>query len=226
MRFGGESLEPGDWLVPCDNKKNPYKQMALKMFEDKQKYKEEGGYAYRFYKQKANSFIGSFAQKNRLSMHFNYWDDEEGRVEEPKIYYPRYDIFSVITTLARRYITLLMDKARAAGCNILQVNTDGFITDRPIPDSILGEGLGGLRLDKHLTNLFIFSANRYVADGVQSISGLPSGMYEPGETVYYYNKISLSFEEGVPFKIIKVKIDLMEEINSYNKELEDVIEHA
>ena len=124
--------------------------------------------------------------------------------------------------MARRYITELMDQARAAGCRVLQVNTDGFITDKPIPKSMLGEGLGALRLDKHLTNLYIFSSNRYAADGVQSISGLPDGMYKPGKTVYYYNKIIWNQTEGC-FKLTETCINLMEEIQETFKELEDVI---
>ena len=222
--FEGEILLPGDWLVPCFNTENPYLKIVDRMFKHKQASKKLGGCAYRFFKQKANSFVGSFAQKNRRLEHFNYWFDECGRKERLEADIPRYDIFSIITTLARRYITELMNQAREAGCKVLQVNTDGFIVDRPLPESMLGEGLGELRLDKHLTNLYIFSANQYAADGVQCISGLPTGMYKPGQTQYSYNKIMWS-PTHLCFRLVETKIDLMSELKMNFVELEDVINY-
>lgn len=224
VRLEGEILLPDDWLVP-PLKQNKYIKIIDEMYAEKQAAKRIGGCAYRFYKQKANSFIGSFAQKNRRFTHFVHWTDKTGRKDPMKdTDVPQYDIFSVVTTMARRYITKLMDKARECGCNVLQVNTDGFIVDRPLPESMLSEELGGLRLDKHLTNLYIFGPNRYVADGVQCISGLPEGMYKPGKTVYHYNKIQwIPLDEC--FKLIDTKIDLMEEIKMNFVELEDVISY-
>lgn len=72
VRFGGEPLEPGDWYVPATEAKNSLAAFALKLFEDKQRYKENGGPIYRFYKQKVNSFIGCFAQKNRSIIHLSH----------------------------------------------------------------------------------------------------------------------------------------------------------
>ena len=222
--FEGEIIWPDDWLVP-PMKTNPYIDMIDHMFEDKQAAKQLGGCAYRFYKQKANSFIGSFAQKNRRCVHFTNWEDTEGRrdpLRESGI--PHYDIFSIVTALARRYIESFMEQAREHGCKVLQVNTDGFIVDKPLPESMLGEELGALRLDKHLTNLYIFGPNRYVADGIQSISGLPEGMYKPGQTIYHYNKIQWTPLDGC-FKLIDTKIDLMDELKMNFVELEDVINY-
>lgn len=225
VKLEGEIIWPGDWLVPPCSIKNKFIDMVDMMYKEKQASKKKGGAIYRFYKQKANSFIGSFAKKNRMSTHYKYWSDEKGRKDKDfRAGTPRYDIFAVITTMARRYITVLMDKARAFGCRVLQVNTDGFIVDKPLPESMLGEGLGELRFDKHLTNLYIFSPNQYVADGVQCISGLPSGMYKPGKTNYTYNKIM-----WVPsyngFRLIETKIDLMSELKMNFVELEDVIKY-
>ena len=222
--FEGEQIEKNDWLLPCFVAENPYIKTVDKMYRHKQSSKKLGGCAYRFFKQKVNSFIGSFAQKNRRLEHFTYWYDKKGRKEPIETDVPRYDIFSIITALARRYITELMDKARAAGCRVLQVNTDGFITDKPLPESMLGEGLGELRFDRHLTNLYIFSPNQYVADGVQCISGLPDGMYRPGQTQYTYNKIMWSNTEQC-FRLIETNIDLMSELKMNFVELEDVIKY-
>lgn len=213
--FEGEIVWPGDWLVPPKDLENPFQDMVDQLYQEKQDSKKTGGSIYRFYKQKANSFIGSFAKKNRNSKHFTYWDDNNFRrdpLKRPGI--PRYDIFAVITTMARRYITELMKQAQAYGCKVLQVNTDGFIVDKPLPESMLGEGLGALRLDKHLTNIYIFSSNRYVADGVQCISGLPDGMYKPGQTIYHYNKIMWVPSKG--FKLVDTEINLMEDITNEN----------
>lgn len=225
VKLPGEIIWPGDWLVPPCSIKNKFIDIVDKMYQEKQSSKKKGGAIYRFYKQKANSFIGSFAKKNRMSVHYKHWNDEKGRKDKNfNMGVPRYDIFAVITTLARRYVTELMDKARAAGCKVLQVNTDGFIVDKPLPESMLGEGLGELRLDKHLTNLYIFSPNQYVADGVQCISGLPSGMYKPGQTQYSYNKIMWSPAHNY-FKLIETNIDLMSELKMNFVELEDVINY-
>lgn len=221
----GGIIFPGDWLVPPKANINPFLEIVDKMYHEKQTSKKLGGSIYRFYKQKANSFIGSFAKKNRSAKHFIYWDDDTGRYDkDKKSGIPRYDIFAIITALARNYVTELMDRARECGCTVLQVNTDGFIVDKPLPESLLSDELGGLRLDKHLTNLYIFSANRYVADGVQCISGLPADMYKPGQTTYHYNKITWDVWNNC-FKLIDTKVDLMDEIKDTYKELEDVISY-
>lgn len=55
-----------------ESRENPYRALAHRLFEDKQKRKKEGAQAYRFYKQKANSFIGSFAQRNKIRVHYQY----------------------------------------------------------------------------------------------------------------------------------------------------------
>ena len=104
-----------------------------------------------------------------------------------------------------------MEMARARGCQVLQCNTDGFIVDRPIPDFVDSEELGGLRLDKAMTNLYIFSPNQYVADGVQCISGLPKGVYKPGTTKYQFEQVRYSPHEN-KFYINTVNVDLLKTI--------------
>lgn len=123
----------------------------------------------------------------------------------------RFDIFGIITALARRTLMNYMDMAREAGCEIYQCNTDGFITDRPIPHFTSSDELGGLRLDKELNNLYIFSPNQYVADGVQCISGLPCGMYKPGTTKYTFSQIRFNQIDN-EYRIVNTTIDLLKTI--------------
>lgn len=205
--------------MPATEAKNSLAAFALKLFEDKQRYKENGGPIYRFYKQKVNSFIGCFAQKNRSILHLSRWDDTHGRYDKETTVkkFPRYDIFQIITAMARRYISELMNKAVEAGCRILKVNTDGFITDKPIPESMLGEGLGDLRFEGKLTNLIIFSGNRHVADGEQSISGLPESMYIPGVYNYVYYQVVWSGVDKT-FILKEANVNLLDEMEDFLNE--------
>ena len=189
--------------------------MADRLWNDKQKFKQQGGCAYRFYKMKANSFIGCFAQRKRTTKHFTMWDDVNPRDEKPNNEtISRYDIFGIITAMARRTLTKYMDMAKEAGCTIYQCNTDGFITDKPIPNFESSAELGGLRLDKELDNLYIFSPNQYVADGIQCISGLPSGMYKRGTTKYTFSQIKYS-PISRKFNIINTTVDLLKTIREF-----------
>lgn len=218
----GQVISSGDWLLPPSKEENPFKEVAERLWNDKQKFKKEGGCAYRFYKMKANSFIGCFAQRKRALKHFSSWHDTEGREDKYSSgTMSRFDIFGIVTALARQTLIDYMNMARDAGCEIYQCNTDGFITDKPIPGFESSEELGGLRLDKELNNLFIFSQNQYAADGVQCISGLPGGMYQPGVYEYTFETPRYMQHEN-QFKLIETHLDLYKGIRELEYELEDL----
>ena len=57
-------------MLPPSTKPNPFIKVIDRLWTEKQEFKKVGGCAYRFYKMKANSFVGCFAQKKRLSRHY------------------------------------------------------------------------------------------------------------------------------------------------------------
>lgn len=145
------------WLVPVKGFQNPWSYNMFNAYEKKKKLKQEGGPAYRFFKMEMNSFIGTFAQRGKGN---------------------RREIFILVTTMARRHLMNQMQLALDKGCHILAANTDGFITDRPIPNFRDSDELGGWRLDKELHNATIYEYNRIVSDEGITLAGLPASCYD------------------------------------------------
>lgn len=189
IKMPGDSFNQGDWILPPESRDNPLKQFMLNKYEEKRQLKTIGGAQYRFFKMKMNCIIGNFAVKSHSRIYYNYCADNEGKYNAPKKTIPRIEINIIVTALARKLIAAWMDFAQSQGCTILQVNTDGFITDIPIPGVEYNLELGELRLDKVLTNLDIYEMNRYTSNETVCISGLPKNLYKPGVTIYKFEII-------------------------------------
>lgn len=180
-------LRTEGWLVPVKGFQNPWAYNMFSAYEKKKKLKQEGGPAYRFFKMEMNSFIGTFAQRFRRN---------------------RREIFILVTTMARRHLQNKMQFAMERGCHILAANTDGFITDRPIPNFRDSDELGGWRLDKVLHNATIYEYNRIVSDEGITLAGLPASCYDKEtQSGTFYRFVQID-----PHKVptaVAVEVDLM-----------------
>lgn len=75
-------------------------------------------------------------------------------------------------------------KAEKEGATVLQINTDGFFTNKPISYD-KERFLGSLRFEYEAHNLTIFRCNQYACDEEVCIAGLPKELYVPGQSTYY-----------------------------------------
>lgn len=209
---------PGDfyynssWLIPPESRPNPLKPFMLEKYQQKRKLKAEGGVKYDFFKMKMNSIIGSFAAKPHTYRFYEHYNDTKYRCSEPLTTVPRYEINVLVTQMAQRKIMKYMEYAESQGCTVLQVNTDGFITNRKIPGIDYSLELGDLRLDKVLTNLDIYEMNRYTSNETVCISGLPKDLYRPGQTVYKFEILQWN---GKKWCLIQQTVDLNRRYRTY-----------
>lgn len=174
---------------------NRYAVPALQLYQQKALAKK-GTLQYTVAKLMVNSFIGRIIMKEDISNHYRYTDPSFDDVKDKvvaKVKHPLrpVEVYTYIIALARQYINHLMKRAIAEGCRIIQVNTDGFFTDKPISFADDEKFLGSLRFEYEAHNLTIFACNQYVCDEETCIAGLPKELYKPGQVYYEFPIITV-----------------------------------
>lgn len=167
---------------------NPYKTIMEELFQEKNNCKK-GTPEYNVAKIKINSAIGLLNKRGYNSSFYPYVDSDEGRIK-PLGYQSLLDLprnrvceYTYIIAKARHFILNHMAAAEAQGAQVLQVNTDGFFTDKPIKYDE-ERFLGSLRQEYVAHNLTFFACNQYACDEEVCISGLPRELYVPNKLSY------------------------------------------
>lgn len=182
--------------IPVDSIKmllllpNNLKQNILNLFNEKNNSKR-GTVKYNEIKIELNGFIGTLIKRNYVNTFYPYTNNDEIFTLSTTKVAPiqLYEIYEYIIALARKRITEEMRKAIAQGAKILQVNTDGFFTDKPIQYDA-AKTLGSLRFEYQAHNLYLYACNQYVCDEEICIAGLPAEYYEPNKTEFEYRIIT------------------------------------
>lgn len=175
------------WLIPLSFK-NPWRNNIHEAYKKKKILKQKGGPEYRFYKLQMNSFIGTFAQRGAGN---------------------RIEVFIFITTIARRMLLREIITAEKKGCHVLAANTDGWITDKPIPGFCDSDELGKPRLDAVLHNATIYEYNRIVSDEGITLAGLPADCYDNETQSGTFHRLAVSKYDELP-RYVSVTIDVTE----------------
>lgn len=164
--------------------KNPYKKRMLELFEEKDKY-PKGSARYQLSKLKVNGFIGRLARRNYQAVFYPYTYSTQGSVVPQFEFKQTRHIatYTYIIAKARECIIKHMTSAYEQGVNVLQVNTDGFFTDKPIAHDE-ERFFGSLREEYVAHNLMFFACNQYVCDEEVCIAGLPKVFYKNGQRDY------------------------------------------
>lgn len=184
-------------IVPAGSIKSPllnkniYKDMALSLYERKSNAKK-GTCEYTIAKLEANSFIGRIIKKNYMSAYYPYCNNDIGVIKQN---HERADIlrhieeYTYLIARARSFMKKKVAMAKECGANIIQINTDGFFTDKPIPYDE-ERFLGSLRFEYETHDLTIFACNQYVCSEEVCIAGLPKSLYVPGQKEFRYPILS------------------------------------
>lgn len=200
--------------VPVDTIKmplvvpNPYASRALQLYQEKANAKK-GTLQYTVAKLKVNGFIGRIIMRENIYDNYKYSDptrdSEENSVTHAAIKHTLRPVeaYTYFIALARKYIKHLIERATGEGCRIIQVNTDGFFTDKPISFADEEKFLGSLRFEYEAHNLTIFACNQYACDEEVCIAGLPKGLYVPGQMYYEFPIITINTATQQPIWHIK-----------------------
>jgi hypothetical protein len=175
---------------------NRYAETALQLYQVKAQAKK-GTPQYTIAKLKVNSFIGRIIMGEDIRNHYKYSDptfDDKNNQVVAAVNHPLRPVeaYTYFIALARQYIKRLMKRAIREGCRIIQVNTDGFFTDKPISFADEEKFLGSLRFEYEAHNLTIFACNQYACDEEVCIAGLPKELYREGQTEYEFPTITIN----------------------------------
>lgn len=193
--------------------KNKYKNLAIQMYQEKDKA-IKGTPEYTIAKLKVNSFIGRLIMKNRTNTFYPYSWKDCGKIKavHKKTFNKDLGAYTYIIAKAREYILSKVKLATNSNAQVLQLNTDGFFTDNPIPYD-KDRFLGSLRYEYKASNLTIFHCNQYVCDQEVCIAGLPKELYKPNQI--NYKVLSIIWQDGC-YRYIYRKLTLGEE--NYEKQ--------
>ena len=166
--------------------RNNVKQNVLALFEQKQSL-TKGTVAYNEIKIELNGFIGTLIQRDYINDFYPYVNNDKDIIltSTKKSFKQLYEVYEYIIALARKRIKTELRKAREQGAEVLQVNTDGFFTDKPIQYDA-EKSLGSLRFEYEAHNLILYACNQYVCDEEICIAGLPAEYYEPNKIDFEY----------------------------------------
>ena len=220
-------------MMPADTIKMPlvvpnsYATPALQLYQAKA-CARKGTLQHTVAKLMVNSFIGRIIMRADKNTYFKYCDRSYLEKVMPNFNdstQRHYEVYTYVIALARKRIKQLMNQAIAEGCRIIQVNTDGFFTDKPISFADSYVSLGSLRFEYEAHNLTIFACNQYACDEEVCIAGLPKGLYVPGQT-YYEFPIMVSENGQLVWEMKSITLGAGEEEEDGSSEELLVVSHS
>lgn len=165
------------YIIPL-NIRNPFKNFITGLYEQKKVLPKDSAERY-IIKLRLNSLIGLFTISRPVKYYYTSTGQYNGYTTTRRKDWSEW--FCYITALGRNKFNELMNEY--PDVNFLQINTDGFFTDKPIQCDT-SEFLGSLRLEYEAHNLYIYAGNQYACDEEICIAGLPKQLYEVGKIHY------------------------------------------